>query len=376
MKFEMRALAPLAVLCSATVAQAEDYKVLVLQALTGGAAPFGVSFTDGIKLAAEEINASGALGEGNTLELVIVDDATDRTQTMSLMSRYAADSDILAVLGPTGGAVAVAGAAQANRLEIPALITTNSLEVLEQGPWSFINSIPGAVSLPYLVDYVVNTQKAKSCSIIGLRDIEAYVALQNSFTDGIKESGVEIRSLEQVAGTDSDFSAVATKIATQSQDCVFISAPPSQGANIVVQLRQAGLDPSVQVYGHMAFASPEFIERGGPAVEDVIFIGDWVPGGFNELSRTFAENFDAKFGHVPDNSNAMGHTAMTIMAHAIREAGPEPTREGIMKALTATKDVPVVIGSGSYSYDDRRYPVVGINVMTIKDGAFIKAGQE
>jgi len=372
----MRRVVPLALAVLAGFAapsDAREYKILVLQALTGGAAPFGVSFADGITLAAEELNQKHFLGEGNSIQLVVADDATDRSQTMSLLSRYAADQEVLAVLGPTGGAVSVAGAALANQLEIPAIITTNSTEVLEQGPYSFINSLPAAVALPTLVDYVAESRKRKNCTIIGLRDIEAYVTLQKWFTDGITSKGVAVQSLEQLGGTDSDFSSIATKVATQDQDCVFISAPPSQGANIVLQLKQAGLDPAVEIFGHMAFASPEFVQRGGAAVEGVAFIGDWVPGGFDELSEAFARNFEARFGHVPDNSNAMGYTAMTVLATALQKAGPDATRQTVMEQLTQTKDVPVVIGSGNYSYDEHRYPTTRINVLIVKDGVFQKA---
>lgn len=135
-------------LLPALAAQAEDYKIIVLQALTGPAAFIGTSMADGALLAQEQLNAEGFMGEGNTLNVEYADDATDRTQTMSLIARYASDPSVLAILGPTSGAVAIAGASSGNEFEIPVITTTNTVEVLEQGPWSFILTQPATITSP------------------------------------------------------------------------------------------------------------------------------------------------------------------------------------------------------------------------------------
>lgn len=369
----LAAAAGAAVVVSAVSAQAEDYKVVVLQSLTGGAAFIGASVKDGAVLAADELNEKNFLGEGNKLVYEVADDATDRTQTLSLITRYAADPSVLAVMGPTSGAVALAGANVANEREIPVMTTTNSMEVVENGPWSFILTQPAFVTIPYLADYAADVLGVKNCAIIGIKDIEAYVALQREFEKQIQAKGVKLASVDGVAGTDSDFSALATKIASSQQDCVFVGAPASQGANIILQLRQAGLDPSIPILGHNAFASPAFVEKGGGAVEGVYLIGSWVPGGFDDFSTAFAESFKKETGAAADNWNAVGYSGMQVIAHALKDAGPHPDRAAVRDALAKVKDVPVVVGQGSYSYDDKRVPHFGMNVLTVKDGQFVQA---
>ncbi|MFT4150887.1 MAG: ABC transporter substrate-binding protein [Paracoccaceae bacterium] len=352
---------------------AEEYHVVVLQALTGPAAFIGTGVADGAKLAEQQINEKGLLGAGNTLKVDYADDATDRTQTMSLIARYANDPTVLAVMGPTSGAVAIAGASSGNEYKVPLITTSNTPDVLAQGPWSYILTQPPEVTIPYISDYAADVAKVKTCAVIGIRDIEAYVSLQKEFEKLVTAKGVTITTVEQVGGTDSDFSSVATKIASADQDCVFVSASASQGANIIVQLRQAGLDPAVKVFGHNAFASPAFLERGGAAVEGVTFIGDWVPGGYDDFTKAFAADFTAKFGHEPDNWGAVGYGGMLIIANALKAAGAHPTREAVRDAIGKTKDVRVAVGQGNYSLDENRIPHVGMNVLTVKDGAFIMA---
>jgi len=359
-------------LVPAMAVKAEEYHVIVLQALTGPAAFIGTAVADGMRLAEEHVNAEGLVGEGNTLKITYADDATDRTQTMSLIARYANDPSVLGILGPTSGAVAIAGASSGNEYKLPVVTTTNTPEVLEQGPWSFILTQPPEITIPYLVDYAADVKGVKECAIIGIRDIEAYVALQKRFEKLMTEKGVKITTVEQVGGTDSDFSSVATKIATSQQDCVFVSASASQGANIIVQLRQAGLDPATPVFGHNAFASPEFLNRGGAGVEGVTFIADWVPGGYDDFTKAFATEFNEKFGHEADNWNAVGYGGMMVMANALKTMA-EPSREALRDQLGKTKDVRVAAGQGNYSVDEKRYPHVGMNVLTVQDGVLVSA---
>ena len=224
----------------------------------------------------------------------IADDATDRNQTLSLIKRYAADPTVLAIMGPTSGAVAVAGAAAANDLKIPLLATSNSMDVLKAGPWSHILTQPGDVTMPFIANYAIEKLAVKNCTVIGLHDVEIYLSMQRVFENVIKQRGARVGSVEAIKGSDSDFSALATKVVNANPDCVFISASAPQSANIIIQLRNAGLDPKTRVLGHNALSSSQLVDRGGKAVEGVYFIGDWVPGGTDDFSRAFAASFRAK----------------------------------------------------------------------------------
>ena len=354
-------------------AHAAEYSVVVLQSLTGGAAFIGMPLKDGALLAAEEINRKQELGAGNTLKVIVADDGTDRNQTLSLLKRYASDPSVLMVMGPTSGAVAVAGAAAANDLKLPIITTSNSNDVLKAGPWSYILTQPGDITMPFIANYAVEKLNVKNCTVIGIHDVEIYVQMQKVYEGILKTRGAKIGSVESIKGSDSDFSALATKVANADQDCVFISATAPQAANIIIQLRQAGLDPKTRIIGHNALSSPQFLDRGGKAVEGVYFIGDWVPGGTDELSRNFASAYKAKYKSEADNWAAVGYGGMRIVANAIKTAGANPSRESIRQSLAKTKDVPVVVGQGSYSLNADRVPFSGMRVMQVKEGKFVLA---
>ena len=355
------------------VAGAAEYTVAIVQSKTGPAAFIGEPAANAMILAAEEINKKQELGPGNTLNVVVADDATDKNQTLQLINRFGSDPKVLIVVGPTSGAVAIGASAAANDLKIPMFTNGNSVEILKPGPWSFLMSQPAPNVLPYIAEYAAKKLNAKTCTVIGISDVESYVAMQKSFESEAKARGVKIGSIEAIKGGDSDFSAVATKVSNGSQDCVFVSASAPQSANIIIQLKQAGLDPKTHILGHTSLSSPQFLQRGGKSVEGVAFLSDWVPGGSNEMGRGFAAAYKAKYGSDPDNWAGVGYGGMRVVLAALKAAGPNPTRESLRAALTKTKDVPVVVGQGKFSYDEQRIPQTGMNVLVVKDGKFVLA---
>lgn len=373
-RIPLKALAAFGLMAAAALTvQAAEYKIVLMQSLTGGAAFIGAPLKDGAMTAVDEVNRKQRLGPGNTLKVEVADDATDRSQTLSLLRRYAADPSVLMVMGPTSGAVAVAGAAAANDLKLPVLTTSNSTDVLKAGPWSFILTQPGDFTLPYIANYAADKLKVRNCTVIGINDVEIYVQMQKVFEEVVKSKGVKIGSVEAIKGSDSDFGALATKVVNNAPDCVFISATAPQGANIIIQLRQAGLDPDTVILGHNAFSSPALIERGGKAVEGVYFIGDWVPGGAEEQGKAFADAYRARHKSEADNWAAVGYTGIQIVTAALKNAGPNPTRDSVREALGKTKDVRVPVGTNKVTYDDQRRPNWGMRVMQVRDGKFVLA---
>jgi len=360
-----------ALITFATSAVADDPTVVIMQSLTGPAAFMGTGVSEGMAMAFAEANGKGEFGQGKKVRVLVEDDASDRTQALTLISRYANNPDVKMILGPTSGAVAIAGAELGNRLELPIITLTNNLDIPGSGPWGFISTQPPRQMMSYLANFAADTRKVERCATVSIKEIEVYVALRAAFEDLVGEKGVAIVSRDSVSSSDIDFSTLATKIAGQDIDCLFISAMAAQGGNIVRQLREAGLSDEVEIFGMNTFSSPEFLQSGGAATEGVYMLSDWVPGGFNDFSVAFARNFETETGHAPDNWAALGYTIGRVAIEAMKSAGVESDRTAIRDALAQTRDVASVIGSGSYSYVDDRSPVSGSNVVQIRNGAAV-----
>jgi len=77
---------------------------------------------------------------------------------------------------------------------------------------------------------------------------------------------------------------------------------------------------------------------------------------------------------APDSWAMVGYSMGLIAANAIKAAGPNPTREKVRAAMLATKNLPVVIGRGTWTITDpaTRIPSFGYAVMKIQGGKFVE----
>lgn len=360
-------------LAGLTPARAEEFTVAVIQSMSGALAFVGVPLVDGMKLAAEEINQKGALGPGNTLKLIIEDDETNRAQAVSLVKRHAQNPKVLSIMGPTTTAVAIAGAQAANEEKIVALVTTNSPEIARTGPFGFRLSQPPEVLMEAIGRYSVDTLKIKECVLIGVLDNAAYVEQTQAYQDYVTSKGMKVLAREGIKQGDTDFSALSAKVAAMNPECVFMSAIAPTAANLIIQLKQAGLGPKTKLVGMSSMTSAALFEVGGSAVEGLYLVGDWVPGGATAEARDFAAAYKKRFGTEPDNWGPMGYGGLRVMAEAIRLSLPNPTREKIRDNLATIKDYPTLFGSGKFSYDEQRAPRYGTNILVVKDGKFVLA---
>ena len=360
-----------ALACSFAIAA--DRKIVILQALTGGAAFVGVPASEGMKFAAEEMNAKNFLG-ADKIVVEVADSASARPQAMAAVTRYAADPSVLFILGPTTAPESIPSAGVANDAKIGMKAMTNAVALLTAGPWGFISAQPPSITMPQLGDYAVDVAKVKACATIRFSDNEAYVDLERIFVEHTEKRGMKILDRTGIKQADSDFSTIATRIVAAKPDCVVLFTLGPSAANLAIQLKQAGLPASVRLIGQSGLSSPQLVQIGGAAVEGLVFSSDWTPGGNSPSSQAFAAAYKAKTGKDADNWAALGYSYMTVVGNALKAAGPNPTRESLRDAMIKTKDVPVVVGGGKYSYVNR-IPTYGSTFLMVKDGKFVPAPQ-
>ena len=82
------------------VAHAADLKLGVAEALSGGAAQYGISIRNGLQLASEEINAAGGIN-GDKIELVIADEQGKKEEAINVFKKLIFQDQVLMVFGPT-----------------------------------------------------------------------------------------------------------------------------------------------------------------------------------------------------------------------------------------------------------------------------------
>lgn len=363
-------LSTTALLMAALPARAETIKIGVAHAMTGPVAFVGIPVINSIKLAADEINQSGMLG-ANKIELDVQDDASDKTQGMTLARRFAADPQVILMMGPTSSISGLAVAPLANDLKLPMLTTALSGDVLKAGPWGFKGTIAPQDFIASMATFAHDTLKITKCALVFDRQNEATVSQKVLFGDLTKGMGVTILSDDGILGSDTDFAALTTKIVDEKPDCVFLSAQAPVDGNLTVQLRQNGLPDSVRIIGATSMATDQYLQAAGAAAEGTYMMADFTPGGRDEAGKAFVAAYQKRFGAVADNYAAIGYTMMKLAGVALAKAGPHPTRQGFRDAFATMSPQPTILGSGTFTIDQDRFVHYGAAVLTVKGGKFV-----
>jgi branched-chain amino acid transport system substrate-binding protein len=352
-------------------ALAQEVKLGVVLSSTGTFAFVGAPVINAIKMAYEELEASNYFGK-TRVTLMVEDNRSDKQEALTLINRMATRDNAVMIIGPVSTGEAMAAAPLAVDLKVPLFTTATAPDVLKAGPWIFKSTETAEQYMPPLGKYVAEKLKPKSCMYIFIRDNEGYVRQKDILRDVMKGEGVAVAGEESILAADSDFTALATKIVAAKPACIYVGTPPEQGANIVLQARQAGMPAQTILVGNSGMGSERYLKAGGKLVEGTLLPTDFVPTGFNEQGRKFVENYKKKYGMAPDSWAAVGYSMMLVAANAIHGAGANPTRDAVRQAMAGTRNVPVVVGHGTFSLDADRIPHYGGVVLEIKDGKWIQ----
>ena len=352
---------------AAAPAMAAELPVAIMNATSGVFAFGGVPIQNGMRLALEEANQKGMPG-GAKIKIIEGDEAADKAQAISLATQFGRRDRALMIMGPTNSFSAIAAGPVANELQVPLFAIGSSNGILATGPWAFKVQAQAADIMGFLSRYVAEKSGIKKIALVFDQGSDGIIEQKNAFRDGVKAGGVTIVSENGILTSESNFLALATKLASQDIDAVYVGAPPEITANLAIQMRQAGVPAKVRIVGPSSLASLKYMQTGGKAVEGTLIVADYSAASNTPMNAEFVKAYKARYKETPDNWAAMGYTLAQIGAQAIRNAGPNPDRAKVRAELEKINNVPVVIGNGMWVKDAERHPTYGGVMLTVKNG--------
>ncbi|OGU10096.1 MAG: branched-chain amino acid ABC transporter substrate-binding protein [Geobacteraceae bacterium GWC2_58_44] len=344
-------------------------KIGFLGALTGDVAMFGKPTLEGMKMAAEELNAAGGI-LGKKIEIIEADNRGDKQEGASVTQKFISRDGVTAIVGdPTTGITKVAApiAQKAGVVLLSAGATGPG--VVEVGDFIYRDTLLDSIAIPACIEYFAKDLKYKKVAIITSDNNDYSVGLSQTFRDAAaKVPDIKIVADEKVKDGDKDFSAQITNIKGKKPDVILFSGYYTEGALIMKEARKQGLKAAM--FGGDGLFSPKFIELGGPAVE-----GSMSALGFSTEQATpettkFIEAFKAKHtGELPGLFDAQGYDAVMLLADAMKRANSVDPKV-FKDALAKTKGFAGV--SGTISMQASREPIKSpLSLLVVKDGKFV-----
>ncbi|HVV92586.1 MAG TPA: ABC transporter substrate-binding protein [Hyphomicrobiales bacterium] len=324
----------------------------------------------GAEVARDQINKQGLLGEGRTLKLLIEDNGGDKTQAISLANQAIVADKVVALVAGAGSALSVPVAPVANTLKTPVVAVGSSPAIVDAGPWGFCTFFASEEQVDVTAQ-LIDRLKVHAIAIIYDRSNDGSVRMKDSLQEQLKKQGVSVVSTDGIAPSDTNFGPLATRIAGEKIDAIYIEGAAAVAANFLIQVRQAGVGPNVRFLGAPQMYSPVLTQIGGKAIEGLYLPASYQIGLATDLNKEFVKEFRARGNTDPDIVGAAYYTAVMLIARAVHDAGPNADRQSVRDALDKIRNMPSVLGQGTFSFDKRRFGVFKNVLVRVEGGKFV-----
>lgn len=337
-------------------------KIGFTAALTGGAAAYGKSEEEGVRLAVEEINKKGDF----PIDLLVEDTKAVPADSMNATKKLIQEKVSL-IIGPMTSNEAKAAGPIIQNAKVPSLeISVTAENITDIGDCIFRNSVPESKNIPQTVKKTHKLLGYKTAAILYAHDNEQHVTAQKYFQKTMEEEGVQVIDVETFGSKDSEYSAQLTNIQHKAPDVIVVCSYYQEGSRILKKMREMGMDQPV--LGDNGFVSPELGKMAGAAADNVYVSSMWSADRKDEKVQKFVGNYTKAYGRAPDQFAASAYDGVYMAMDAMQRAGTTTDHKKIRDALAQMKDFKGVCGT--FSFDEKRDPVVDLILMKMQDGKF------
>jgi len=351
-------------------------KIGVIASATGATAVVGIPQKNSAALLPKKI--------GNIdVEYIVLDDASDSTQTVTLVKKLLDEQKVDAIIGPSGSPNAMGTLQFISEAKTPLLAPVGTVAVVlpmdDQKRWVFKTTQNDGLICEALVAHMVK-KGVKTVGFIGLSD--AYgESWWRTFSAMAEKANIKITANERFQRTDQSVIGQAAKIIAANPEVVLIGA--AGGPTVLPHTTLVERGYKGQIYQTHGAATPDFVRLGGKAVEGTIMAAslmlvlDQMPDSnvSKKMAIDYIAAYEKVYGTKPATFGANVYDAGLLLQHAVPEAakkakpGTPEFRAALRDALESTKELVGTQGVYNMSPQDHSgFDRRGRELMTLKDG--------
>lgn len=297
------------------VSTAAELKIGAAEALSGAAGQYGQSIRNGFLLAVDEINARGGV-KGNKIALQVEDEQGKKEQAIDVFKKLIFQDKVLMIFGPTLSNSAQAADPIAQAAKVVAFGTSNTADgITSIGNYIFRNSVTEADVLPETLRVAAKHAKVKKVAVLYGNDDVFTKSGYDAFKKALADLKIPVTTTETFAKGDVDFKAQLTKIKASNPDAIVLSALIAEGAPIMVQARQLGID--LPFIGGNGMNSVKVFELAKDKSDNLWVGSPWSLNNQTKENQHFVIAYTQKYKAAPDQFAAQAYDAMSIAAIAL-----------------------------------------------------------
>jgi len=291
-------------------------KLAIVAEITGGGAPSGNMWRDGVLLAVEELNKKGGI-QGRRLESFVMDTQTDPPTSVAVIRRAINDRPF-AILGTVYSSSTVANMEIAREAGIPQISGSESVLVVQKGnPNIFLTSFSQQVGFAKLVKWLVEDLKANKIALIYVNNAFGRGG-REMFQKFLKDRGKAVVADISTEPQQADFTAELTQVRASGATHLMIYSHEEENARIMIQMRKLGL--TVEPVGDNLCAQTT-IDAGGDAMNGARCHVPMTALSPVPSMLEMGKRFQERFGRVPDHNGFKGYIGVHLLKAAVDRVG-------------------------------------------------------
>lgn len=360
-----------------------ELKFGVLTALTGELASFGQPWQQGVELAVQQMNDSGAMPEGWKATATAADERDAEAGLQAALKMINSDK-VSAIVGPTSGVMpALHDAAHDNETPIisPAAGTV-SLDKL--GGEYLFRTVSSDSTQGYAVTRWYKSQGVDEIAMLVQND-EATTSPAAVLEKRFEENGGKVVASVTYNPGQSSYQAELQKVLDADPEMIFLAGGQESGVTVLKEAFQAGYDGTFLLTSEATVQ--EVIDAAGR--ERMEGVEGMTPKANTETPeyQAFAKAFEKEYGEEPELFTANAYDAAVMVGLAAVAAGstegagiaenlrevssggtPVTTFADGAKALAAGEDIDYVGASGPVDFDETGSVDDSYAILEVKGG--------
>lgn len=322
----------------------ESIRIGVFADMSGATSIFGESTYNGVKMAIEEINASGGIN-GRKIEIYLEDDRGTPEMAKRAVERLISEKKVHAIIGEVASSNSLAAAPVAQEARIPMISpSSTNPKVTEVGNYIFRACFIDPFQGEAMAKFVFNELKLRRVAIFKDNSSDYSKGLSENFTKTFTRLGGKVLTEETYAQRDSDFRFQLKAIRSLKPDAIYLPGYYGEIGEIARQVRE--LKMNLPLLGADGWDSPELWKLGGEALNNSYITNHYVAGNPDAKAQNFIIKYKSEFDSEPNSLAALGYDAAYMLAEAISRAGSTDGKD-LRDALAQTYNFNGVTGATS-----------------------------
>ncbi|HMS07358.1 MAG TPA: ABC transporter substrate-binding protein [Burkholderiaceae bacterium] len=325
---------------------ASTIKIGMFSPLSGNAMAYGFDVVNAAKMYYDKVNKDGGI-HGRKIELVIEDDRCNANDVLAAVKKLTEQDKVFLLNGGSCSGAVVGAKEYIERAQIPYVMLNASGDGALYPPSKYIY---GAFSISQravggsMVQFANEHLGAKKIGYINHDDAYGGWNLEAAEFQAKKLPGVDLQ-VQSINPNLTDVTAPMLKIRAANPDVLLITTYARPVSLLVKKAHELGFTKPIVIGVNGTADLKQLVENVGSreAFKNVYIqevLAD-VPGGAKlkwvyDMYKQYYPDLAAKPGH-PQTYMPYGIPSAMAVVNALKAAGPQPTREKVLTALSQTK---------------------------------------